>query len=212
MIHINELPLRHLIENLDGKTCSTDKFRGEIGKLFPKVNELPINDKFKAFPGEEDLLHLPDNIVKSLSIDQHNCYLLVKAIKSAYLSTDLANRKGGPIDHARRLITGQALLMLWTRELNLQGETLSKFELIVQFVIQSYFKLYFDIKVKNSLVDGPKPILTALSIFRRQPEEVQVIIKDTIIRGAYHAHSKNIILSLLASNVEEERVFAIDKF
>ena len=60
-------------------------------------------------------------------------------------------------------------------------------------------------------MDAPRHILTALRIFRTQPEEVQAIIKDTIIRGAYHAHSENIILSLLASNIEEERVFAIDK-
>ena len=104
---------------------------------------------------------------------------------------------------ASKLVTAQVI--------PLQGETLRKFEVIVQFVIQSYFKLYFDIKVKNSLVDAPRHILTALRIFRTQPEEVQAIIKDTLIKGAYHAHSENIILSLLASNIEEERDFAIDK-
>ena len=211
MIHLNELPLRHLIETLDGKTCSANKFKGEIGKLLPKVNELPINYKFKPLPGGEDLIDLPDDIVKSLSTDQHNCYLLVKAIKSSNLSRDLANKKGGPINHARWLTTGQALLMLWVREHNLHGETLKKFELIVNFLVQSYFKLYFDIKVKNSLVYGPIHVLTSLRIFRTQPKEVQDAIKDTIIRGAYHAHSENLILSLLSSNVEEDRVFAIKK-
>ena len=82
---MNELPLRHLIENLDGKRCSADKFKGEIGRLLPKVNDLPINYNFKALPGGEDLIQLPGSIVKFLSTDQQNCYLLVEDIKSGCL-------------------------------------------------------------------------------------------------------------------------------
>ena len=212
MIHLNELPLRHLIENLVGKTMSADKFKGEIGKLLPKLDQFPINYNFKALPDGDDLIYLPEDIVKSLSTDQQNCYLLVKAIKSGILPKDLANKKGGPINHSRWLTTAQAFLMLWVRHHNLQGESLRKFELIVKFIIQSYFKLYFDIKIKNSMVEGPNHILTTLRLFRKQPKEVQNIIKDTISRGAYHAHSENVLLALLCSNLEEERVFAIEKF
>ena len=211
MIHLNELPLRHLIENLDGKTCSADKFKGEIGKLLPKVDQFPINYNFKALPDEDDLIDLPDHIVKSLSTDQQNCYCLVKAIKTGILPKELALKKCGPINHSRWLTTAQAILMLWVRDHKLQGETLRKFELIVKFVIQSYFKLYFDIKVRNSMVEGPNHILTALRIFKKQPNEVQNVIKDTISRGAYHAHSENVLLALLCSSVQEERVFAIEK-
>ena len=32
-LHTNELPLRHLMINLDGKTVSDNKFGGPIGKL-----------------------------------------------------------------------------------------------------------------------------------------------------------------------------------
>ena len=101
MIHLNELPLRHLIENLDGKTMSADKFKGEIGKLLPKVDQFPINYNFRSLPDGDDLIYLPEDIVKSLSTDQQNCYLLVKAIKSGILPKDLANKKGGPINHSR---------------------------------------------------------------------------------------------------------------
>ena len=211
MIHLNELPLRHLIEKLDGKTCSADKFKGEIGKLLPKVDQFKINYNFKALPEGEDMIDLPEDVVKSLSTDQQNCYLLVKAIKSGNLPKDLANKKCGPINHSRWLTTAQAILMLWVRDHKLHGEILIKFEIIVKFVIQSYFKLYFNIKVKNSLVDGPKHIVTALSIYRKQPKEVQNVIKDTLSRGAYHAHPENIILALLCSNLEDERAFAIKK-
>ena len=93
----------------------------------------------------------------------------------------------------------------------LQGNELGTLELIVQFIIDSYLKLYFDIKVKNTLVDAPYHVLTAVRIFQNQPKDVQEPIKKCMIRGAFHAHPENVILSLLASEVEEDRSFAIDK-
>ena len=101
--------------------------------------------------------------------------------------------------------------MLWTRNHGLQGKTLENFELIVKFVLQSYFKLYFDIKVKHRLADGPGHILTAITIYRNQSKAVQEAIKKTTICGAYHSHSENVLLSLLVSEVQEDRMFAIDK-
>ena len=99
MLHINELPLRHLIEKLDGATSSRDGFTGTIGKLLSRVNELDINYDFKAIQGGEDLIPLTDEVVNSLSTDQHNCYLLTKAIKNGQLSKEVASLKCGPLNH-----------------------------------------------------------------------------------------------------------------
>ena len=89
--------------------------------------------------------------------------------------------------------------MLWTRVHGLQGDTLKTFELIIQFVLQSYFKLYFDIKVKHSLVDGPNYVVSALRIARTLPKKVKDIVSPYIALGAYHAHPENVLLTLFAS-------------
>ena len=47
MLHTNELPLRHLIANLDGPTNSKNGFKGPIGKLLSKVNKLKRLEKFE---------------------------------------------------------------------------------------------------------------------------------------------------------------------
>ena len=47
MLHTNELPLRHLIANLDGPTNSKNGFKGPIGKLLSKVNKLKRLKKFE---------------------------------------------------------------------------------------------------------------------------------------------------------------------
>ena len=43
MIHCNELPLRHLIEEIVGKTKGKDKFSGPIGEKLYMVEELERN-------------------------------------------------------------------------------------------------------------------------------------------------------------------------
>ena len=79
-LHTNELPLRHLIIKLDGPTNSKDGFTGPIGKLLSSVDNLPINPDFHAVLCEEGMVALPEEVIKSLSTDQHNCYLLTKAV------------------------------------------------------------------------------------------------------------------------------------
>ena len=76
MIYINELPLRHLILNIDGTTNSRVGYSCPIAKLLSKVNELSVNYNFKAMPAGMDLIYLPENIVKNLSTDKKNVICL----------------------------------------------------------------------------------------------------------------------------------------
>ena len=209
MLHCNELPLRHLLTALDGPTSSKDGFTGPIGRLLGDVNELEINPNFKPVSGE-GLVLLPEDVVRGLSTDQHNCYRLMKAVMSGQMSKELAGLKCGSLNHARWLTTAEALLMLWTRKHGLEGEDLTRFESIINFVVNIYFRLYFDIKVKNSLVHGPHHILTALRLLRSQPEEVRNIVMPYVCSGAYHAHSESIILTLLASESEDDRALGVN--
>ena len=43
MLHTNELPLRHLVEKVDGPTTSKSGFSGSIGKLLQTANEMNYN-------------------------------------------------------------------------------------------------------------------------------------------------------------------------
>ena len=65
MLHTNKLPLRHLIANLDGPTNSKDGFKGSIGKLLSKINQLKRLEKFEPIRQIEPLIKIPDDILKS---------------------------------------------------------------------------------------------------------------------------------------------------
>ena len=73
----------------------------------------------------------------------------------------------------------------------------------------SYFKLYSEVKVKHYLVHGPYHVLTQLRILKSLPMEVQDIVTPYIRTGAWYAHSECVLLSLLGSDVAEDRCFAI---
>ena len=63
----------------------------------------------------------------------------------------------------------------------------------------------------NSLIHGPKHILNAIKLFKRQSKEIQDIIRKPLSRGAYHAHPENLLLALQTSSDGEDRVFAVDR-
>jgi hypothetical protein len=42
LLHANELPLRHLIQSLDGRTSGPQGFTGPIGKQLQECENLPI--------------------------------------------------------------------------------------------------------------------------------------------------------------------------
>ena len=211
MIHVNELPLRCLIIKLDGPYISKSGWTGPIGKLLERVDEIKVNPDFIPFADVEDLIKLPEEVVCKLSTDQKNCYLLHAALKSGILPPELAKIKCGELSQSRWLTTSQALMMLWTRFHGVEGETLRILELLVRFSLTVYLQLYYQIKVKHNISCAPEHILKSVQLLNQQTDEVKNLITSVIQRGAYHAHSENILASLLTSTDKDDRKFAVDK-
>ena len=69
-IHINELPLRHVIFGLDGKYIPKQGWTGPLGKLLGTVDSLDINWEFKSFPDLVNIIEIPEVVVKNMSTDQ----------------------------------------------------------------------------------------------------------------------------------------------
>ena len=69
LLHTNELPLRHLIIELDGPTLSNNKWSGDIGKLLDTVTELEVDVNFKPITIGQPLISLPDDFINDLLTD-----------------------------------------------------------------------------------------------------------------------------------------------
>jgi len=85
LLHTNELPLRHLLELLDGVTHEPNSFSGAIGKQL-KDSDMPVVT-FQRIEGNV----LPNIDPNKLSTDQKHLLEMWKAITTRQCSTDLGN-------------------------------------------------------------------------------------------------------------------------
>ena len=69
--------------------------------LLSRVNEMPFNPGFRALPGGEDLISIPEAVLKTMSTDQRTCYTLVEAVKKGILPEEMQEMRCGPLCHAR---------------------------------------------------------------------------------------------------------------
>ena len=211
-IHTNELPIRHLITKLDGATTSGTGFTEDVCKLLNRVEDLESEPNFEPIgTNGEPLIELPDEVVRNMSTDSQVCYRLCKAVRAGHLPDDLKDIQLGGINHARWLTTQGRILILCSKKHGLTGNNLEVLRMLGNYAVESYFKLYYDIKVKNSLEEAPYQILTQLRILKKQPAVVQNAVTKYIRTGAWYALSENILLSLIASSDKLDRAFAVDK-
>ena len=210
-LHTNELPLRHLIEILDGPTSSDKGFSGPVCSLLSKVEQMEYNPNFKGIPEGEALISIPEEVIEKMSTDQKTCYKLVQAVKAGTLPPEMQEMLCGVICHSRWHTTGERVIYLWTRKHGLSGANYKILEMLVKFCLQWYFKLYFDIKVKHLIEDAPYHILTSLRILKTQPQKVRDAVTFYIKTGAWYAHSECVLLSLLTSSKSSDRKFAVNQ-
>ena len=209
-LHTGELPLRKLFTELDGPTLSGNKYSGDIGQLLDSVTELEINPHFEKVAVGPPLIELTDKVIMDLSTDQAYAYKITNAIRSGVLSNVLALLEIGPICESRWLTKANRLCRMWVSKHGLSKKNIQKLKLIIEFVIGVYMPNWFNIKVKHSWVEGPRHVLYQLELLRFQKKKVLDIVKPTVQRGAWYAHSESVLQAMLCSEVDEERRFAID--
>ena len=69
-LHINELPFRHIVAQLDGPTSSDKGWSGRVGKLLSSmVDTMKQNTEFEPIPLLEPLVRINEDIVSIMSTD-----------------------------------------------------------------------------------------------------------------------------------------------
>ena len=210
-LHTNELGLRHLFEELDGKTSSKTGWSGDLGKLLKTTSNMGINYEFEPISLGPDIIDLPDEVVDDLSTDQNLLYRRAQAVRSGNLSRDLGLRKGGSLVHSRWLTFASEILILWMSNHGLSGELLQRLRTVVVYIVSVYVPMWFRIKVLHSWLDGPRHVLTHLELLRLQTPDVQRILIPYLRTSSWFAHSESILQTLLTSSDAEERKFGVQK-
>ena len=210
-LHINELPLRHLMTALDGPTTSDKGWSGPIGKLLSNVNTISRLREFEPIKELEPMVQLSEKVVKGLSTDSQLAYRLTQTIVEGKMDVDLINRRVGNLSHTRWLTTAEAILLLYMSDHGLDDEQYETLSLLSKWIVQVYFHQFFNIKAQPSIVKGPYHLLTLLRLFRDQDHRVKEILVPYIMSEAWWAHPEPLLLSLFCSDSPADREFAIEK-
>ena len=210
-LHINELPLRHLMTSLDGPTSSDKGWTGPIGKLLTKVNKMKRLSKFEPMVELKPTEELDEQTINSLSTDSQLAYRLVKAMVLGKLDETILNRLVGNLSHARWLTTAEAILLLQVSEHDLCHEDERKLKLISKWVLQVYLHQFFSIKCNPGIANGPHHLLNLIKLYQGQDCEVKEIVAPYLKSEAWWAHPENLLLSLLCSEKESDRIFAVNQ-
>ena len=194
LLHLNELPLRHVFTTLDGTTNSPDSFKGDIGKeLGGDVCDWPVV-RFKSIPNKE-FPTLPEEVVADLSTDQYICYRLCHAVISGICANDLKFRNIGPLCHSRWLTLGGRILRNYM-SVRKPSENLIT---MAKFCVKVYFPSWFHIKLHNKCTEGPKNYFYMLKLAREFPEkQVCNISLKNLESNRYWAHPENMLMGMLA--------------
>ena len=141
LLHMNELPLRHVFTALDGRTHGPGSFNGPIGKQvcstvsdWPVVNFTPIiNSEFPVLSSAEE---------NDLSTDQNYAYRIAIAIINGSINDDLRLLEVGPVVHSRWLTLACRILRFYVS----QNRPTKALILLTKFCILVYLPSFFEIK------------------------------------------------------------------
>jgi hypothetical protein len=95
LLHLNELPLRRLIKQLDGETISGNKLAGPIGQLLG--GDFYQDEPVVFVPVATPLLRPPEEVFHDLSADQRIFLEFMLGISSGTIDVRFVKSRPGPL-------------------------------------------------------------------------------------------------------------------
>ena len=208
LLHLNELPLRHLIRERDGETISGNKLAGPIGQQLD--GQFYQNMLVEFLPVRTQLPRPPADVVRDLSADQRILLEYMLGISSGVIEERFVYSRPGPLSHARWLTTATRILILYTRT----PQPSNVLRLLVKFIQSVYGPSWFKIKREKSFVKAPKLIhemvLATKEIVDDDKSALQVL-KNVLQRSAFCCLPENFLAALLFSEEKAHREVAVTK-
>jgi hypothetical protein len=208
-LHVNELPLRHLITQLDGKTISGNKFSGPIGQ---KLGEDIHRENPVAFVPVPAPIEEPDSdLMDDLSDDQKILLAYIFGVSSGTIDEKFVHRKPGPVNLSRWLTTATRILYLYTRT----EQPSDVLKVLVKYIVNVYGLVWFKVKTFNTFTNGPLILFGMIREVKEMDENSDIPISDIVLpvlqRNAFCCLGENFLASLLYSESTEHRQLAVDK-
>jgi hypothetical protein len=187
-LHANELPLRHLMNKVDGNTNGPLGFSGPIGQQLSHCQTMSVIE-FEKIETE-----LPEITKIELSTDQRYLFDICHAVSTGHCPEDLALKDPGKMAHSRWITTANRILRLYVSTTN----PTTQLHMLAEYVAKVYAPMWFKIKFKPSCKDGARHVFETVHRVQGLPQQVKQVVEPVIQRNAYFAHPENLLLSMLS--------------
>ena len=117
LLHLNELPLRHVFQNLDGVTSGSDSFTGLIGRQLNGAFSEGKVLKFKSIPNPKFPV-ISNSLMDDLSSDQYYGHRICSAVKLGSVDVNLEFLEVGGLNHSHWLTLGCLILRFYVVKKN----------------------------------------------------------------------------------------------
>lgn len=206
LLHLNELPLRHLVEILDGKTAGPRSYTGNLGKELNSCHELPLIE-FQTVSSPH-MPVLPPDVLKTLSTDQKYLYEIVQMVATGRTS-NVASQTPGPLAHSRWVTTAARILRLYvsTHAPN------AKLKMLVKYVMNVYAPAWFLIRMKPGLHFGTAHFIwlwNSIYVTLMNHKAIQEKLLDVLKRNSFFAHTEQMIVCMLGDERREVRLQGLE--
>lgn len=191
LLHMNELPFRHLFEKIDGPTLGPDTLKGCIGKQLKKdLSNLDIV-KFSLVKGKIE--EIPECVIKQLSSDQKYLYEICIAVQSGHITESLARRSQGNLHNARWLTRANRILRLYVST----PDPSNNLKEVVNIILNLYAPGWFYIKSHPKATDGARIFFHLITLAKELKPDHRKIVQPVFFNNSYFANSESILLSML---------------
>ena len=195
-LHSNELPLKHLLIQLDGKTSGLTQFTGPVSKLLNETrfeNLQVVNFQ----PISAETIDTNEEHFADFSSDQKYVLEMYRALSSGFCEPTLASRKPGKMAHSRWLTTASRALRVFVST----EKPASNFKQVEQYIMIecTYTPMWFHIKRNHTLSQAPQHVFDTLSKCQKLPSQVRETVIPVIQRNAVAAHHESILAAVVSS-------------
>ena len=169
----NELPLRHLMKELDGGTSGPEDFRGLIGKQLIGCELLDIVD-FEA-------VQVPEITIDEKDLSSHQKYLLgiFNAVRMGFVSPHPFSQKtrtSKPLTLADNCMPDTWALRFYLPTIFAQID-------LVQYMMSVYVPDWFQKKSNSNLTNGARHFYTPLNCSQSMTQRVQDVVNRVLQRN-----------------------------
>lgn len=206
-LHMNELPLRKLYQELGGGLKSGKVLTGPIGKAIQ--TDIWRQNEVNFEPVPSGIGSIPENVIDDLSTDQRLLLEYSRGVAEGKISTRFVHHRIGPFCQSRWLTFAIRILALYTRT-NAPNKTLKT---LVIFIQRIYSKYWFEYKKAKSFLDGPKILHGMISDIKSLnfESELHTSLMKTVQRNAFCCLSENFLASMMFSDNENHRTIALER-